>query len=134
VRKTAFLSNLYIKTNILPRQARDEHRENSKKSAVFPQPNRRHTLDADGGGHTGGDGATTLLPFSAPPRRLGGSLEGGARRVPVANPNAAGEEGGGDQLATQEQRTALQREFQAVQRARAAEQAQTRARLAELQL
>jgi hypothetical protein len=54
--------------------------------------------------------------------------------VPVANPNAAGEEGGGDQLATQEQRTALQREFQAVQRARAAEQAQTRARLAELQL
>jgi len=28
---------LYIKCIILPRQARDEHRENSKKSAVFPQ-------------------------------------------------------------------------------------------------
>jgi hypothetical protein len=26
-----FLSHLYIKTNILPRQARDKHRENSKK-------------------------------------------------------------------------------------------------------
>jgi hypothetical protein len=30
LRKTAFLSHLYIKTNILPRQARDKHRENSK--------------------------------------------------------------------------------------------------------
>jgi hypothetical protein len=27
-----FLRHLYIKTNILPRQARDKHRENSKKS------------------------------------------------------------------------------------------------------
>ena len=35
LRKTAFLSHLYIKTNILPRQARDKHRENSKKDAVF---------------------------------------------------------------------------------------------------
>ena len=33
--KTVFLSHLYIKTMILPRQARDKHRENSKKSAVF---------------------------------------------------------------------------------------------------
>jgi len=33
--KTVFLSHLYIKTNILPRQARDKHRENSKKEAVF---------------------------------------------------------------------------------------------------
>jgi hypothetical protein len=33
--KTAFLSHLYMKTNILPRQARDKHRENSKKTAVF---------------------------------------------------------------------------------------------------
>jgi hypothetical protein len=31
VRKRHFLSHLYIKINILPRQARDEHRENSKK-------------------------------------------------------------------------------------------------------
>jgi hypothetical protein len=33
--KTAFLSHLYIKTNILPRQARDKHRENSKKMPFF---------------------------------------------------------------------------------------------------
>jgi hypothetical protein len=33
--ETAFLSHLYVKTNILPRQARDKHRENSKKDAVF---------------------------------------------------------------------------------------------------
>jgi hypothetical protein len=31
------LSHLYIKTNISPRQARGEHRENSKKSGVFLQ-------------------------------------------------------------------------------------------------
>jgi hypothetical protein len=31
VRKRHFLSHLYIKSIILPRQARDEHRENSKK-------------------------------------------------------------------------------------------------------
>jgi hypothetical protein len=31
VRKRSFLSHLYIKTIILPRQARDKHRENSKK-------------------------------------------------------------------------------------------------------
>jgi hypothetical protein len=36
LRKTAFLSHFYIKTIILPRQARDKHRENSKKEdAVF---------------------------------------------------------------------------------------------------
>jgi hypothetical protein len=35
LRKTAFLSHLYIKTIILPRQARDKHRENSKKAAVL---------------------------------------------------------------------------------------------------
>ena len=33
--KTAFLSHVYIKTIILPRQARDKHRENSEKDAVF---------------------------------------------------------------------------------------------------
>jgi hypothetical protein len=31
VRKRHFLSHLYIKINILPRQARDNHRENSKQ-------------------------------------------------------------------------------------------------------
>ena len=35
LRKTAFLRHLYIKTIILPRQAQDKHRENSKKDAVF---------------------------------------------------------------------------------------------------
>jgi hypothetical protein len=37
LRKTAFLHHLCIKfkTIILPRQARDKHRENSKKSGVF---------------------------------------------------------------------------------------------------
>jgi hypothetical protein len=40
-RKRHFLSHLYIKINILPRQARDKHRENSKKSAVFPGMVRR---------------------------------------------------------------------------------------------
>jgi hypothetical protein len=34
-RKRHFLRHLYIKCIILPRQARDEHRENSKKSGVF---------------------------------------------------------------------------------------------------
>jgi hypothetical protein len=37
VRKRHFLRHLYIKCIILPRQARDKHRENYKKSAVFPQ-------------------------------------------------------------------------------------------------
>jgi hypothetical protein len=35
--KTVFLSHLYIKTMILPRQARDKHRENSKKRAFSHQ-------------------------------------------------------------------------------------------------
>jgi hypothetical protein len=34
-RKRPFFRHLYIKTIILPRQARDKHRENSKKDAVF---------------------------------------------------------------------------------------------------
>ena len=33
--KTVFLSHLYIKTIVLPRQARDKHRENSKKDYRF---------------------------------------------------------------------------------------------------
>jgi hypothetical protein len=42
--KTVFFSHLYIKMMILPRQARDKHRENSKKTgfrsenAIFAMP------------------------------------------------------------------------------------------------
>jgi hypothetical protein len=35
--KTGFLSHLYINVIFLPRQARDKHRENSKKKPVFSQ-------------------------------------------------------------------------------------------------
>jgi hypothetical protein len=43
LRKTAFLRHLYIKTIILPRQAWDKHRENSKKDVPFSAPiNHRH--------------------------------------------------------------------------------------------
>eukprot|EP01046_Picozoa_sp_COSAG06_P006214 COSAG06_NODE_289_length_18231_cov_20.202515_18_plen_167_part_00 len=35
------LSHLYIKTIILPRQARDKHRENSKKKTPFSAPGER---------------------------------------------------------------------------------------------
>ena len=37
VRKTVFFSHLYTITMILPRQARDKHRKNSKKEAVLSQ-------------------------------------------------------------------------------------------------
>ena len=99
------------------------------------ESNRRHTLDAD----------TTTLPFSVPLRRLGDALQGGPARVPAKSaPQVAW--GNNDvstctttphptvDVATQERRTALQREFQAVQQARAIEQTKMRAHLAELQL
>jgi hypothetical protein len=35
VRKTYFLRHLYIKTIILPRQARDKHRESTQKRVTF---------------------------------------------------------------------------------------------------
>jgi hypothetical protein len=35
VSKNGLLSHLYLKTNILPRQARDKHRETSKKGPFF---------------------------------------------------------------------------------------------------
>jgi hypothetical protein len=38
LRKTAFLSHLYIKTIILPRQARDKHRESTQKKMPFFAP------------------------------------------------------------------------------------------------
>jgi len=44
-RKRHFLSHLYIKCIILPRQARDKHRENSKKSGVFSQGPRFACID-----------------------------------------------------------------------------------------
>ena len=39
-----FLSHLYIKTIISPRQARDKHRENSKKDALLQGPTSRGLL------------------------------------------------------------------------------------------
>jgi hypothetical protein len=42
--KTVVLSHLYIKTMILPRQARDKHRENSKKRAISHQRRRSNCL------------------------------------------------------------------------------------------
>jgi hypothetical protein len=38
LRKTAFLSHFYIKTIILPRQARDKHRESTQKKMPFFAP------------------------------------------------------------------------------------------------
>ena len=42
--KGVFLSHLYIKPNILPRQARDKHRENSRKGGCVSAPSRRQCL------------------------------------------------------------------------------------------
>ena len=47
VRKRHFLRHLYIKCIILPRQAQDKHRENSKKNGVFSQALRKSTGDSD---------------------------------------------------------------------------------------
>eukprot|EP01046_Picozoa_sp_COSAG06_P033385 COSAG06_NODE_3403_length_5394_cov_9.380302_6_plen_147_part_01 len=51
-RKRHFLSHLYIKINILPRQARDEHRENSKRGAVFSQGFARWVRECESCGLT----------------------------------------------------------------------------------
>ena len=48
LRRTAFLSHLYIKTNILPRQARDKHRENSKNDRFVAGARNRPRLFLDG--------------------------------------------------------------------------------------
>ena len=51
VRKTAFLSHLYLKTNILPRQARDKHGENrfeykmAQTICVFSPISTKHSPD-----------------------------------------------------------------------------------------
>jgi hypothetical protein len=100
---------------------------------IEPSP-RRHTLDnneAAGGGRS--------LPFTAPAaRRLPGSLAVGAApggdhagEPQLSAWGSEPEQQGGLSPAGRE-RNELQREFQAVQRARAAEQAATRARLAQL--
>ena len=44
--KRHFLRHLYIKTNILPRQARDKHRVNSKKSGVLCRRSRARATRA----------------------------------------------------------------------------------------
>lgn len=109
------------------------------------EPNRRHTLDSD----TFDSDVPSSLPFSSAPRRLAGALRGGAGRVPASSA-ARSTWANGDSdtvgsasingphptvdVTTHEQRTALQQEFQAVQRARATEQANTRARLSELHM
>jgi hypothetical protein len=54
--KTAFWSHLYIKTNILPTQARDKHRENSKKDAVFRTAGEGGASYAGVGGWDAGPG------------------------------------------------------------------------------
>ena len=62
LRKTAFLSHLYIKTIILPRQARDKHRENSKKCR-FPYRGRGQVAAAAQVGRVCGDrGGVTPKP------------------------------------------------------------------------
>jgi hypothetical protein len=48
-RKRHFLSHLYIKINILPRQARDKHKENSKK-VPFSQGSAAAAAAAAAGG------------------------------------------------------------------------------------
>ena len=47
-KETLFLRRFYIKCIILPRQARDKHRENSKKSGVF-LGKRMRWMKAQGG-------------------------------------------------------------------------------------
>jgi len=56
VRKMVFFSHIYIKMLILPRQARDKHRENSKKDCRFPSRVRcgleRRVVERDTGAET----------------------------------------------------------------------------------
>ena len=64
--KRHFLRHLYIKTNILPRQARDKHRENSKKSGVFRREPLRQRDDAGRCACGGGNQQRFLLLFTFP--------------------------------------------------------------------
>jgi hypothetical protein len=45
--KTGFLSHLYIKCIILPRQARDKHRESTQKKPVFSKVSREGEYDKE---------------------------------------------------------------------------------------
>ena len=67
VRKTVFLSRLYYRNDvILPRQARDKHRESStqKQTTVFLQDNPCATVLSDGSVITGtASGALLLFSF-----------------------------------------------------------------------
>jgi hypothetical protein len=51
VRKTYFFRHLYIKTIILPRQARDKHRKNSKKGRFSQEATAKVLHEVDDGGH-----------------------------------------------------------------------------------
>ena len=68
VRKRHFLRHLYIKCIILPRQAQDKHRENSKKNGVFSQettiggtsqPPATESSSSDRGSSSGSDGSSS---------------------------------------------------------------------------
>ena len=49
MRKTTFLSHFYVKTIILPRQARDKHRNHSTKKALCAGPNDYVNADISDG-------------------------------------------------------------------------------------
>eukprot|EP01046_Picozoa_sp_COSAG06_P027566 COSAG06_NODE_2443_length_6870_cov_2.396544_5_plen_85_part_00 len=49
MRKTTFLSHFYVKTIILPRQARDKHRNHSAKKAFCAGPNDYVNADISDG-------------------------------------------------------------------------------------
>jgi hypothetical protein len=49
VRKRRFLRHLYIKVIFLPRQARDNHRENTQKKAVLSKASGIHTTRPQAG-------------------------------------------------------------------------------------
>ena len=61
-KKTVFLSHLYIKMLILPRQARDKHKENSKKDAFLQDQGRDRAVLGPHGVRLGDDG-TRNGPF-----------------------------------------------------------------------
>ena len=88
LRKPTFLSHLYLKTIILPRQARDKHRENSKKDAVFPTGDRCLLRVALLPGHH----RIRLTHINTQPKPAGAHTHGGRhtqRRTRQRQPSAA---------------------------------------------
>jgi hypothetical protein len=86
--ETGILSHLYIKTIILPRQARDKHRENSKKDAVFPTGDRCLLRVALLPGHH----RIRLTHINTQPKPAGAHTHGGRhtqRRTRQRQPSAA---------------------------------------------